>query len=207
MKLLIFGLIALLCSAGSQELISDAATRPSVQVPATRPVTQAAAAGLRYRLVDGHESWDPEIKRRVVEAMDAAVAVYNAHGSFDRELTVNYHPGVPTAEANYDGRITFGKQIGRRTALHEIGHTMGVGTTRQWRANLKEGVWQGKTATSLVQAFDGPAAVLKGDRMHFWPYGLNFENETSPVNEIRHVKLVIALRRDMALNDGFEKPQ
>lgn len=35
--------------------------------------------------------------------------------------------------------------------------------------------------------------------MHFWPYGLNQDSESSPVNDLRHIKMVEALRKDMGL--------
>lgn len=176
------------------------------QGPATRrttaPATQPESRRLlRYVLSEGHENWPPEIKARIVAAMDAAVALYNEHGEFNRVLRVSYSPGTPTADANFNGHIRFGGQIGRRTALHEIGHTLGVGTHRSWQRFMVDGKWTGRAAISMLEAFDGPGAVLKGDRQHFWPYGLNFDNESSPVNDIRHIKLVAAFREDMGITD------
>lgn len=171
--------------------------------PAEPPTTRPAATQpgkLRYRLTYGNENWPPEVRERIVRAMDGAVALYNAVGTFDKELTVAYSPGTPTADANFNGHIRFGGQIGKRTALHEIGHTLGVGTTRQWRELLVEGKWTGTHANALLKTFDGPDAVLKGDRQHFWPYGLNYDKESSPENDIRHVKLVAAFRVDMGLD-------
>lgn len=37
------------------------------------------------------------------------------------------------------------------------------------------------------------------DRMHFWPYGLNYDNESSPENDPRFVKMIAAFRKDMRL--------
>lgn len=167
----------------------------------TQPVAPQRKYKLTYKLSEGSEKWDPEIRARIVDAMDKAVALYNEHGEFNRELTANYSPGTPTADANYNGWINFGGQIGRRTALHEIGHTLGVGTTSAWQRLLVNGKWTGPSANSLIQAFDGPGAVISGDRQHFWPYGLNFDNESSPINDIRHVKLVAAFREDMGITN------
>ncbi len=182
--------------AHAGELMTDAATQPTT--------TQTAMHGtLRYRLVDGNENWPPEIRERIVKAMDGAVALYNEVGTFDKQLTVAYSPGTPTADANYNGHIRFGGQIGKRTALHEIGHTLGVGTTRQWRSMMVEGKWTGEHAIALVRSFDGPYTILKGDRQHFWPYGLNYDKESSPENDRRHVQMVAAFRVDM----GLDSPQ
>ena len=38
--------------------------------------------------------------------------------------------------------------------------------------------------------------MLHADRMHFWPYGLNFDNESSKENDVRHVKMVAAMRKE-----------
>lgn len=173
---------------------------------ATRPAKEFR---ITYSLIDGHEQWPEDKKAAVVKAMDEAVAMYNevgaAVGGFDKHITVRYHPGVPTAEANWDGRISFGGQIGTRTAMHEIGHTLGVGTVPVWREMFIQGRWIGPAATALVREFDGPEAVVRGDRHHFWPYGLNFDREGGERNMRRHVLMVAALRADMGIVNG-EKP-
>ena len=161
--------------------------------PTTRP------GELRYSLSDGWENWDPDARRRIVAAMDAAVAVYNANGEFDRHVTANYNPGTPTADANFGGWINFGGQIGTRTALHEIAHTLGVGTCPQWQHLAVDGKWTGAYAIEQLKEIDGPDAVLHCDHQHFWPYGLNYENEGGEENFKHHVKMVIALRADMGL--------
>lgn len=154
---------------------------------------------LTYRLSDGWEEWPEDKRELIVKAMDEAVALYNKHSRFKKKLRVTYSPSTPTADANYDGHIRFGGTINTRTALHEMGHTLGVGTTRQWRELLKEKQWTGEIAVALLHEFDGPAAVLKGDRMHFWPYGLNYDREDGKEQRIRHIKMVQALCRDMKL--------
>ena len=162
--------------------------------PATRP-----APKLTYKLADGSDKWPADARKQIVDAMDAAVALYNANGTFDKQVTANYSPGTPTADANYSGWMNFGGQIGTRTALHELGHTLGVGTVPQWQKHITDGLWTGKHALAQLRKFDGPDAVLHADRLHFWPYGLNYDREGGEVNELRHVKIVAALRQDMGL--------
>lgn len=155
---------------------------------------------VKYVLPDGHEQWPEDRKKRITDAMDAAVALYNTHGVFKKQLWANNSPGTPTADANYEGWINFGGSINARVALHEIAHTLGIGTHPNWQANLKDGKWTGKHALAQLREFDGEHATLSADRMHFWPYGLNFDNESSPDNDVRHVKMVAAMRKDMGLD-------
>ena len=154
---------------------------------------------LVYRLSEGAEKWPEERRRVIVEAMDAAVAFLNEHGKFKKTVTANNSPGTPTADANWDGWINWGGSISRRVALHEIAHTLGVGTHSRWRENIKDGNWTGRHALRQLREFDGADAVLHADKMHFWPYGLNFDNESSPENDLRFVKMVAALRKDMEI--------
>ena len=168
----------------------------------TRPTTKPTE-GLTYQLSEGWQDWPADKRAAIAKAMDAAVAVYNANGSFDKHLTANWSPGTPTADASYSGWINFGGQIGERTAVHEIAHTLGVGTTPQWHKLSKDGLWTGPAAVAQLKKFDGGGAVLHSDQLHFWPYGLNRDGEGGPKNEVRCVKMVTALRRDM----GLDKPK
>ncbi len=154
---------------------------------------------LNYRLSEGAEKWPEDRRRQIVEAMDAAVAFLNEHGRFEKTVTANNSPGTPTADANWDGWINWGGTISRRVALHEIGHTLGVGTHPRWRENIQDGKWTGAHALRQLREFDGSDAVLHADRQHFWPYGLNFDRESSPENDLRFVKMVAALRRDLGI--------
>lgn len=154
---------------------------------------------LTYRLSDGWEKWPEDRRRAITEAMDAAVSFLNEHGKFKKAVIANNSPGTPTADANWDGWINWGGTINRRVALHEIAHTLGVGTHRRWRENIKDGKWTGEHALRQLREFDGPDAVLFADRMHFWPYGLNFDRESSPQSDLRFVKMVEALRKDMGI--------
>lgn len=154
---------------------------------------------LTYRLAAGNQNWPANIRAEIIYIMDGAVAQYNRWGNFNKTLTINYNPGVPTAQANYDGWIDFGNQRGFRTALHEIAHTLGVGTAPNWNNFLNNGVWTGANGVQQIRAFDGPGAVVHSDGTHFWPYGLNFDNEGSTENNRRHVLMVAAFRKDMGI--------
>ena len=167
-----------------------------------------APGALTYELAGGWETWPADVRARIIYAMDGAVAQYNRYGTFNKHLYANYNPGVPTAQGNYNGWIDFGANAGfqqYRPALHEVAHTLGVGTTWQWGANLSGGVWTGASSNQQIKAFDGPGAFVNSDGTHFWggggggPYGLNYDNEGNTENYRRHVLMVAAFRRDMGI--------
>lgn len=141
--------------------------------------------------------------RAISTAMDRALAVYNCHSDLTRSLWVSYDPAVPTADGSDNGSIRFGARATMQqiTAMHEIGHTLGVGTSPNWAAHLAHGRWTGSHATEQLRRLTGrPDAQLFADRQHFWPYGLNQVNEVDSADDLAaHVRLVLALRRDMGL--------
>lgn len=168
--------------------------------------TAPVSGALTYSLASGSASWPADARARIIYIMDGAVAQYNRYGTFTKHLTVNLNSGVPTAQANYDGWIEFGTNASYqtyRTALHETSHTLGVGTTWQWRANLSvptgTGTWVGANGEAQIQALDGAGAVITSDGTHFWPYGLNYESEGNTENYRRHVLMMRAFRRDMGI--------
>jgi len=134
---------------------------------------------------------------RIKDAMDRAVARYNRLTNIDRHLTVSYTPGVPTAEASIDGAIRFGEDrsyMQEGTALHEMGHTVGIGTSDRFWSNCQSGTWP--SALPLLRSWDGPSATLNCGGSHMWPYGLNYSSEYGELNFDRHVKLVQAMLGD-----------
>lgn len=160
---------------------------------------------------DGPASTPPEKLAAITASMDEAVDYYNAYSQYDwqeystdpRGIRVIYDANVPTANASYRGRISFGGSTGESTALHEMGHVFGVGTFEPtWTNRLSGGQWTGPAANAQLEEFDGPGAVVNGDGSHFWPYGLNFSTEDSLENRRRHVLMVGALRADMRLRNG-----
>lgn len=162
-------------------------------------LTGSARAQLNWSLASGSESWPADKRAAIVAAMNEAVALYNANGYFPKTLWANYNASVPTAQASYSGWIDFGGQIGTRTALHEISHTLGVGQYSTWSTSQSGGKWTGTFANNRVKLFDGAGATLNCDSIHFWPYGLNYADEDGTTNRVRHIKMVAAMRRDMGI--------
>jgi hypothetical protein len=187
----------------------DQPVRPkSVATEGPRNIADPASEALKltYTLHESVTGAPADIQSRISEAMRKAAETYNATAAFDKQVSVRYNAEVPTANANFHGVLTFGKQIGYRTALHEIAHTLGVGTHPRWQSFAKDGRWTGRHANHQLREFDGPDAVLNVDRQHFWPYGLNYENEGSPDNFRRHVLMVAAFAKDLAEAHVTEEP-
>ena len=161
---------------------------------------QVAAAGITWTLERaGNPTQDQQTAYNLITAaMNAAVARYNNLSDLGKNITVRYDPGVPTADGNINGTIRFGNRayMTERTALHEIAHTIGVGTSANWNSLSSGGTWHGAQATALVKQFDGSGATLSTGGGHFWPYGLNYENEFSNTAADRHVQIVAAMVRD-----------
>ncbi len=137
---------------------------------------------------------------RINQAMNDAVARYNKGNSWSkRELTVEYNPAVPTADANINGHIRFGAIAGHQdeqTALHEISHTYGIGTSGVWSGLIQEGVVIGPNVAQLVQLYDGEDSKIYAGGVHFWPYGMNYQNEYTETNAVRHVEMITAFVLD-----------
>jgi hypothetical protein len=129
--------------------------------------------------------------------MNAALRRWERFPDVTKNLYVTYNPGVPTADGNYNGGIRFGSNRGfmqERTALHEIAHTLGVGQTAAWNNLCSTGSWN--QATQTLRSFDGSGANVNCGGGHFWPYGLNYDNEMSDTAAYRHVAMVEAMLRD-----------
>ncbi|MDQ0758473.1 hypothetical protein [Streptomyces canus] len=168
---------------------------------APAPQEQVAAATITWTL---ERASNPTADQQaaytlITSAMNAAVARYNNLSDLGKSITVRYDTSVPTADGNLNGTIRFGSNrsyMTERTALHEIAHTIGVGTSSGWSSLGGSGTWTGAQATALVRQFDGSSAKLSTGGGHFWPYGLNYENEFSGTAADRHVRIVDAMVRD-----------
>ncbi|MDQ1286522.1 MAG: hypothetical protein QG622_87 [Actinomycetota bacterium] len=139
----------------------------------------------------------------ITTAMNQALSVYNCQVNLTKALTVRYEPSVSTADANWNGTIRFGARstMQQITAMHEISHTLGVGTVSAWSPKLSNGIWTGSNATARLRSITrDQAASVHGDRQHFWPYGLNYTSEvSSQADLVSHCLMVAALRQDMGL--------
>ncbi|MEU6916584.1 hypothetical protein ACFY78_38395 [Streptomyces olindensis] len=178
--------------------VAQAATPQTAPAPARE---RAAAATITWSLV---RASNPTADQRsaydlITKAMNAAVARYNNLSDLGKTITVRYEPGVPTADGSTNGTIRFGSNrsyMTERTALHEISHTLGVGLSGGWSRLGGSGTWTGAQATALVKQYDGSGAKISTGGGHFWPYGLNYDNEWSGTAADRHVHIVAAMVRD-----------
>lgn len=165
--------------------------------------TSFAEGNITYVL---HKSENPtadelDAYQRITTVMDSAVYIYNKYTNLSKYINVYYSPGVPTAEASSNGDLRFGKErsymfVG--TAMHEMAHTMGMGTTQEYKTMMEGGVFKGQKAQALLKEIDGPDAELHGDSQHFWPYGLNYASEVKSEQDlINHARIVDAMYQDI----------
>jgi hypothetical protein len=138
------------------------------------------------------------------EVMSEAVRYYNCYTDLDLDITANYKPSVPTAEANIDGWLSFGSDRSYMvlpTAMHEIAHVAGIGYYTFAQMHDGNGIWKGAIANAMLASIPNPRDTqLHADNMHFWPYGLNYASEYENEDDlINHCKLVQAIREDMGL--------
>lgn len=155
---------------------------------------------------NGEQAWPSDVVELLTAAMDEAVWYYNCYAELSHTLTVNYDGGVPTAQANVDGWITFGSDRGYMvvaTAMHEVGHTMGVGYSPWTELTDQDRRWTGEAVNALMAAMPeaerdpGEPTFITADSQHFWPYGLNYASEhVSEWSLINHVRIVAAMQVD-----------
>ncbi len=139
---------------------------------------------------------------RLTVAMDEALYWYNCYADLEKQLWVNYDTGVPTAQANIDGWMSFGASrdyMVVATAMHEVAHTLGVGYYGFGDMTDGNGIWTGANANAVLASIANPRDTqLHADSMHFWPYGLNYASEHENDDDlINHVRIVAAIRLDL----------
>jgi hypothetical protein len=181
----------------------------------TKPVPVADGGTCPYT---GHVTYtlksssDPSADQQVKAAMDQAIFYYNCYTNISKALTVSYDTSVSTADGNINGNIRFGKTqyAVLPTAMHEISHTVGIGTASNWRSFVaipdggSSGPWTGANGIAQRQALlpdDEQKYMLpQADTQHFWPYGLNYDTEyTAEDDLLGHCAMVMALRKDMGM--------
>lgn len=163
-----------------------------------------ASAAITYTLTEASNptSDESDAYAKIKSAMDAAIARHDAlESTASKTITVEYNTGVTTADGNFNGNIRFGANrdyMTERTALHEISHTLGVGVTSTFNSNCESNNWP--AANELLQSFDGADATISCGGSHFWPYGLNYEDEMSDESANRHVQIINAMLSDGMAN-------
>ena len=183
---------------------SDATTRDGAPCPYAGNVTYTLTRNANASTAE------QQAYPLITEAMDEAVYYYNCYTNITKKLTVTYNAGVQTVDGNINGSIRFGPNTSYMEysrGMHEISHTVGVGTASNWQSFLvtPDGggtrVWTGTNATAELRDITGvPTEVLYGDNQHFWPYGLNYASEVkSEADLINHCRMVMALRKDMGM--------
>ncbi|MBN2612827.1 MAG: T9SS type A sorting domain-containing protein [Bacteroidales bacterium] len=140
---------------------------------------------------------NPEAYRLITEAMDSACGYFNKYTPFIENIYVYYDAGIPTAQASYHGSIGFGpntRYMWVGTAIHEMAHYFGSGTTTTWQSLMASGVWAGTVATALMNSING--GIINGDSQHFWPYGINQKEEITSLGSlaVQHQALSDAVR-------------
>ncbi len=124
---------------------------------------------------------EKRIYARIEKAFSKATSYFNTYTSITKHLTVHYNPSVPTADENINGNIRIGANPAYQktgTAMHEICHALGVGQHKFWKENISSGKWNGMNANTIIKFLSrGELKALKGDNLHFWPYGINGAHE------------------------------
>jgi len=145
---------------------------------------------------------------KITTAMDKAITYYDCYTSITKSLNVSYVPSVETADGNINGSLRFGSNttyMDYRTAMHEIGHTVGIGQASNWGSFLSGGLFTGSHAAAQLKAINAKLATplytdLHADTQHFWPYGINQQSEVkSEADLIAHCQMVVAIRQDLGL--------
>lgn len=164
-------------------------------------MAQRVDAQLTHSLTWG---WQGDARQNAANAaLTNILNRYNAYGDFTggngSNVQAAYNAGVPTAQANYGGWggiIEYGGTWPNdRVTMHELDHWLGGGTY----SGANGLSWQGPRANSIMEQFDGVGARVGTDGVHFWPYGMNFDNEWSELNAQRNVALMYALRADWGI--------
>ncbi|HEY6726943.1 MAG TPA: hypothetical protein VI197_23080 [Polyangiaceae bacterium] len=165
------------------------------------------SGNVSYRFNDP-SGWPSDVVELLTSALDEATYYYNCYADLSKELTINYDPGVPTAQGNVDGWISFGSSRSYMvvaTAMHEVAHTLGVGYS-PWAELMNDGTWTGPAVVEFMTHLPAEQrdpdmysqrTYITGDSQHFWPYGLNQASEhQSEWSLINHVRIVAAMQLD-----------
>lgn len=140
--------------------------------------------GVSYGIRDGFPS---DVLPRIQSASEEAIGLWNEYtGIRGLYVSIGYGADTPTADCSYGGWMRVGPNVAYQstgTLLHEMLHAIGVGTIGTWqnsflRENTTSGHWLGTRTTRALRFWDNSTtALLNGDGMHLWPYGINGAHE------------------------------
>ena len=166
--------------------------------PALAAATSPTKADITY-----HLNFDPASSgeaQQVANSVAVAAAFYNQHGSFNKHWGVTYHPGIPTAEGNYDGYMGYGGTRNERVVFHEAAHTFGMGTHGAYGGLISGGLWKGKYGNQAqFDTYNDFGDGLHGDGHAIWPSGFNYDNEDGYIQRFWHTRIMAGIRADMGI--------
>lgn len=178
---------------------NESGTAYSEEVSLTTPADQKIIYTLN--MVEDPTADQLDAYIRLTHSMNTAVEYYNDYSDHQRNVWVNYNPGVATADANIEGWMRFGSNrsyMNVRTCLHELAHTVGIGTSTGFDNLMVDGIWTGPEGNKTVKELTGdPNAVINRYGVHIGPFGLNYDSEgTSHEDFVNHCLLLESMRKD-----------
>jgi hypothetical protein len=147
---------------------------------------------------------------RLTNSIKGGTHLYSGWSSLSKNpITVEYNTNVPSATGNFNGIIRFGpdpKCQNIHTMVHEISHTVGIGTTSNWESYYSDNKWTGPLGKQQYEAIDGTSELPMRDA-HFIPYMTtcaSFKPEFYSVI-FKHISIAQALVADVGLVNGIQK--
>lgn len=169
--------------------------------------TTIAGGNVRYTIRKNStpSADETDAYQKIEAAMNIAIHYYNIYTNINKVITVEYNTTVPTADGSINGNIRFGSgrvYMNPGTSMHEISHTVGVGTTPIWWSGsglIVNGIYTGKHANALHQWItkDPNATILEDGQAHFKPYQFNVPNAPqTTMDYIYHALIMEGMRKD-----------
>ena len=143
----------------------------------------------------------------LVEALDSACYYMSKYTGYVANIPVDYHSGVPSAEASFWGQMKWGanqRYMYVGTAMHEMCHYFGSGTQSKWNEFQAAGKGMPYTNAKLEELTAGRYKQLGMGGSHFWPFGCNQKeevaNEPAPYNNETYLMIMAKLLWEMRLD-------
>lgn len=157
----------------------------------------------------GSDEEDARINAAIADAVDIWNNITSINGV---HLSVSYGASTETADCSYGGSMRVGPNSSYQrtgTIQHEMAHAVGVGTTDHWynsdiyRQGTTTGIWLGERTDQVLNFLENDEnAHLKGDKTHFWPYGINGAHEDDGTRILYYANALIT----QALGEDFLPP-